>query len=74
MSSSSPWPCSESWKAWAVPWKLALSVAGSRSSRCTASTCATASLSDTPGFGLKEIVTDGQLAEVGHRQRAQPAA
>ena len=59
MSSSNPWPRSESWKAWAAPWKVALSVAGIRSSRCTASTCFTASLSDTPGLVLNEIVTAG---------------
>jgi hypothetical protein len=58
-SSSNPCPLSESWKAWAVPWKLMLSVAGGRSSRRTASTWATASLSETPGRGLNEIVTDG---------------
>ncbi len=59
MSRSSPWPFSESWKAWAVPWNVALSVAGMRSSRCTASTWAVASLSDTPGLVLNEMVTEG---------------
>ena len=54
-----PWPWSEDWNACAVPWNVALSVAGTRSSRWTASTCATASLSDTFGLVLNEIVTEG---------------
>ena len=57
MSSSRPCPFSDAWKACAVPWKLVFSVAGTRSSRWTCSTCFTASLSDTPGFVLNEIVT-----------------
>ena len=58
-SNRTPCPLSEAWNAWAVPWNDVLSVAGTRSSRCMRSTWATASLSETPGFRLNEIVTDG---------------
>ena len=53
-----PRPRVESWKAWAVPWKLVAIVAGSVS-RASLSTCVTASLSETPGRRLKESVTAG---------------
>ena len=49
----------EAWKAWAVPWKLVVSVAGIRSSRSTLRISFTASPSATPGLRLKEMVTAG---------------
>src|SRR5207249_7757748 len=62
-SSKNPWPLSEAWNAWAVPWKLPVIVAGRRRSRWTFSTFATASLSETPTWRLNEIVTDGRSEE-----------
>ena len=51
-------PLSESWKAWAVPWDLALTESGN-SGRLTRSTAATPSLRATPGRRLYEMVTAG---------------
>ena len=58
ITSRSPRPCTEDLKAWAVPWKLVVMVAGRRP-LAAASTAFTASPSDTPGFRLNDSVTAG---------------
>jgi hypothetical protein len=58
MSRSTPRPCSEDWKAWAVPWKLVLIVDG-RVVRARPVMSLTASPMETPGLRLKEMVTEG---------------
>src|SRR5258708_6242194 len=50
---------SESWKAAAVPWKLAWMVDGKPMLRSALSITVVASPSETPGARLKEIVADG---------------
>ena len=67
----SPSPCTEDWKACAVPWKLVATVAGSvcRARRFTA---ATASPSETPGLILKEIVTEGSCPVCGTTSGPRP--
>ena len=54
-----PRPCSESWNAWAVPWKLVVIVDGSVSRGELPESRSTASPSATPGSRLNEMVTDG---------------
>src|SRR3954454_12040745 len=68
ITSSSPSPWSDDWKACAVPWKLVLMLGGS-SSRAARSTAATPCDSEVPGWRSKEIHR-GELARVGDRQRA----
>src|SRR5712692_4718733 len=58
ISSSHPRPRNDDSNAWAVPWKLVVTVGG-RAARDSRSTAATASPSDVPGFRLNEIVTAG---------------
>src|SRR3970282_2295155 len=58
ITSRIPIPWSDAWKAWAVPWKLVVIDAGSVA-RAILSTAATAWPRDTPGWRLKEMVTDG---------------
>src|SRR5438552_18458003 len=53
-----PSPCSESWNACAVPWKLVVTVEGSVAA-ANAWIADTASPNATPGLRLNEIVTDG---------------
>ena len=55
-------PWREDWKAWAVPWKFVLIVAGSVL-RARVVISLTASPIDTPGLRLKEMVTDGSWPE-----------
>ena len=58
ITSSTPSPCCDDWKACAVPWKLVATVAGNvcRASRLIS---LTALPSETPGFRLKEMFTEG---------------
>ena len=51
---------SEAWKAWAVPWKLAVTAAGMLTSRSAAWMFCTASLRAMPGARLNDSVTDGK--------------
>src|SRR3990170_1540714 len=51
-------PCVDDWNAWAAPWKLGVMFGGSVA-LAALSTRGTASLRDTPGLRLKEIVTEG---------------
>ncbi len=62
MSSSSPRPCSDDWKAWAVPWKEVVTVAGSVVLAAWL-TSLTASPRDVPGLRLNDKVTDGAWPE-----------
>src|ERR1051326_503304 len=62
MSSSSPRPCSDDWNACAVPWKLVVIADGSVVLAMPLISL-TASPSETPGFVLNEIVTDGTWPE-----------
>src|SRR5215469_369596 len=53
-----PRPVMDDWNAWATPWKLVVTVAGT-SVRAIWFISFTASPSGTPGFKLKDTVTAG---------------
>src|SRR5207247_8565927 len=55
----SGWLASEAWKAWAVPWKVALMEVGKAIWRSAARIASTASPREKPGARLKERVTAG---------------
>ncbi len=59
MTSSSHMPLAEASNSWAVPWKLVVTVAGSRSSSTACLILSTASPRATPGLRLKDRVTEG---------------
>src|SRR2546428_13424278 len=55
----SGWLAREAWKAWAVPWKVALMEVGKAIWRSAARIASTASPREKPGARLKERVTAG---------------
>ncbi len=65
--SSTDRPWNDFWNSFTVPWKLAVMVAGMRSSRMALSTCSAASPSEKPGFRLNETVTAGSWPKWLHR-------
>ena len=67
---SAPARClSDGWKTCAVPWKVPWIVAGTPRRRIASSTARVASLSDTPGARLNEIVDGDEQTLVIDRER-----